>query len=97
MRYLKAAFVIFMLFFVIIFCIHNTDRFSLSFLGYHLMVTLQLWMLLVIFFIAGMVPIFLMEFSRMVMHYRKMRSLRAQLSQMESQLAHPANTDLTSK
>jgi uncharacterized integral membrane protein len=87
MRYLKTAFVILLLFIIIIFCVHNTDSFNLSFLGYHLIMPLQLWMLLLIFFIAGMMPIFLMEFPRMVLHYKKMHSLKTKIAQMEKQLA----------
>ena len=90
MRYLKTAFVIFMLFFVIIFCVHNIDSFSLTFLGYHLVVPMQLWMLMLTFFIAGMVPIFLVEFPRMVTHFKKMHSLKVQIAQMEKQIANPS-------
>jgi len=89
MRYLKTVFVILLLFFVIIFCVHNTDSFNLSFLGYRLIMPLQLWMLLLIFFVFGMVPIFLMEFPRIVLHFKKMHSLKTQISQMEKQLADP--------
>jgi uncharacterized integral membrane protein len=90
MHYLKTAFVIFLLFFVIIFCVHNIDSFNLSFLGYHLVVPMQLWMLMLIFFIAGMIPIFLVEFPRLVAHYKKMHSLKAQIAHMENQLANPS-------
>ncbi len=89
MRYLKTVFVILLLFFIIIFCVHNTGSFDLSFIGYRLIVPLQLWMLLLIFFIFGMVPIFLMEFPRMVLHFKKMRSLKARVARMEKQLAEP--------
>ena len=86
MRYLKITFVIFMLFVVIIFCVNNTQPFHLSFWGYRLMVGFQLWMLLLIFFIGGMVPIFVMELPRSVSRYARVRSLKAQIRQMEGEL-----------
>jgi uncharacterized integral membrane protein len=89
MRYLKTVFVILLLFFIIIFCVHNTDSFNLSFLGYRLIMPLQLWVLLLLFFIFGMVPILLMKFPGMVLHFKKMHSLKTQIARMEKQLAEP--------
>jgi uncharacterized integral membrane protein len=86
MRYLKIAFVILMLFVVMVFCVNNIDEFSLSFLGYPLTDHTQLWMLLAIFFIAGMVPIFIIELPRSIAHFSRMRSLKAQMRQLESRL-----------
>ena len=86
MHYLKTAFIIFILFIVIIFCVNNSESFSLSFAGYHLAVRLQLWMFMVIFFIAGMVPILLSELPRSVSRFKRVRSLKAQIRKMEAQL-----------
>lgn len=92
MRYLKTAFVILLLFVVIIFCVHNKDLFSLSFQGFPPMISLPLWLLMLIFFTAGMVPIFLVEISRLVGHYKKMKSLKTRIAEMENQLARPPSS-----
>ncbi|HPS94331.1 MAG TPA: LapA family protein [Deltaproteobacteria bacterium] len=89
MRYLKIVFVIVMLLVVIIFCVQNTESYVLSFAGYRLAVPLQMWVLLAIFFVAGMVPILVLELPRAVTHYRRMRPLKAQISSMEKQLENP--------
>jgi uncharacterized integral membrane protein len=86
MHYLKTAFIIFILFIVIIFCVNNSESFSLSFVGYHLTFRLQLWMLMVIFFIAGMVPILLSELPSSVSRFKRVRSLKAQIRKMEAEL-----------
>jgi uncharacterized integral membrane protein len=86
MHHVRTAFVIFILFIVIIFCVNNSESYSLSFVGYHLAVRLQLWMLMVAFFIAGMVPILLSELPRTVAHFSRMRSLKAQIRKMEAEL-----------
>jgi uncharacterized integral membrane protein len=86
MRYLKIAFVILMLFVVMVFCVNNIDEFSLSFLGYPLTDHTQLWMLLAISFVAGMVPIFIIELPRSIAHFSRTRSLKAQMRQLKSRL-----------
>ena len=86
MQYIRIVFSILMLFVVITFCVSNTQGFALSFLGYRLMVPLQLWTLMVIFFAAGMVPIIVIELPRQASHYMRMRSLKSQIRQMEESL-----------
>jgi uncharacterized membrane protein YciS (DUF1049 family) len=86
MQYLRIVFTIAMLLVVITFCVNNTQGFALSFLGYRLMVPLQLWTLMIIFFAAGMVPIIVIELPRHASHYMRMRSLKSQIRQMEESL-----------
>lgn len=86
MRYLNIVFTIIMLLVVITFCVHNTQEFTLTFLGYRFMMPLQLWMLMVVFFVAGMIPIMAVELPLQTSHYLKMRSLRAQISRTEDEM-----------
>jgi uncharacterized integral membrane protein len=86
MHNLRIVFSIFLLLVVITFCVNNTQSFTLSFLGYQLLVPLQLWTLMVIFFVAGMVPIMVIEIPRQASHYMQMRFLKAQIKQMEASL-----------
>ena len=86
MQYIRIVFSILMLFVVITFCVNNTQGFALSFLGYRLMVPLQLWTLMVIFFAAGMVPILVIELPKQASHYMRMRSLKSQIRRTEESL-----------
>jgi uncharacterized integral membrane protein len=87
MQYIRIVFSILMLLVVITFCVNNTQSFTLSFVGYKLLVPLQLWTLMVIFFVAGMVPIFTLELPRQAAHYMQMRALKARIREMETSLA----------
>ena len=86
MPYVRIVFSLVMLLVVITFCVNNTQEFSLSFLGYRLMVPLQFWTLMVIFFVAGMAPVIALEIPRQASHFLRMRALRAQIRQMEASL-----------
>jgi uncharacterized integral membrane protein len=86
MQYLRIVFAILMLFVVITFCVNNIQAFTLSFLGYRIMVPLQLWTLMVIFFVAGMVPIIAIELPRHASHCLRMRAIKSQIRQEEEAL-----------
>ena len=86
MQYLRIVFSILMLFVVITFCVNNIQAFTLSFLGYRIMVPLQLWTLMVVFFVAGMVPIIAIELPRHASHYLRMRAIKNQIRQAQDTL-----------
>jgi uncharacterized integral membrane protein len=86
MQYLRIVFSILMLLVVITFCVNNIQGFTLSFLGYRLAFPLQLWTLMLIFFVAGMVPIMAIELPRQASHYLKIRAIKSQISQAQDSL-----------
>jgi hypothetical protein len=88
MQYLKIVFSILMLLVVITFfvCVNNIQGFTLYFLGYRTIVPLQLWTLMLVFFVAGMVPILAIELPRQVSHYLRMRAIKNQTRQVEDTL-----------
>jgi uncharacterized integral membrane protein len=86
MRYVNIVATILFLLFVITFCVNNTQGFSLSFFGYRLMGELQLWMLMVIFFAAGMVPIIVSELPGRAERFMRIRALKARIRDLEEQL-----------
>ena len=86
MQYLRIVFTILMLFVVITFCVNNIQAFTLSFLAYRIKVPVQLWTLMLAFFVAGMVPIIAIELPRQVSHYLRMRSIKNQIQQAQDAL-----------
>jgi uncharacterized integral membrane protein len=86
MQYLRIVFSILMLLVVITFCVNNTQGFTLSFLGYRLMAPLQLWTLMLVFFVAGMVPIMAIEIPRQASQYLRMRAIKNQIKQAQDTL-----------
>jgi uncharacterized integral membrane protein len=86
MQYLRIVFSILMLFVGITFCVNNIQGFTLSFLGYRTMMPLQLWTLMLVFFVAGMVPIIAIELPRQASHYLRMRAIKNQTRQAEDTL-----------
>jgi uncharacterized integral membrane protein len=92
MQYLRIVFSILMLFVVITFCVNNTQAFTLSFLGYRFMAPLQLWTLMLVFFVAGMVPIIALELPRHVSHYLRIRAIKSRIRQEEDTLRQLAGS-----
>lgn len=86
MQYMRIIFALVMLLVVITFCVNNTQAFTLSFLGYRLVVPLQLWTLMLIFFMAGMVPILVLELPKQVSHFLRMRNVKSRIRQTEAAL-----------
>jgi uncharacterized integral membrane protein len=86
MQYLRIVFSIVMLLVVITFCVNNIQGFTLSFLGYRIMAPLQLWTLMLVFFVAGMVPIIAIELPRQASHYLRMHSIKNQIRQAQDTL-----------
>ncbi len=86
MQYMRIVFSLVMLLVVITFCVNNTQGFFLSFLGYRLTVPLQLWTLMLIFFVAGMFPILVLELPRQASHYFRMRTVKTRIRKSEDAL-----------
>jgi len=86
MQYMRIIFALVMLLVVITFCVNNTQAFTISFLGYRLVVPLQLWTLMLIFFMAGMVPILVLELPKQVSHFLRMRNVKSRIRQTEAAL-----------
>ena len=86
MQYMRIIFALVMLLVVITFCVNNTQEFTLSFIGYRLVAPLQLWTLMLIFFVAGMIPILALELPKQVSHFLRMRSVRSRIRQTETAL-----------
>ena len=93
MRYVNIVVTILFLLFVITFCVNNTQEFSLSFFGYRLTIELQLWMLMVIFFVAGMVPVVVSEIPDRTERFMKIRALKTRIRDLEEQLRRPSAGD----
>ncbi|HVN71141.1 MAG TPA: LapA family protein, partial [Desulfomonilia bacterium] len=55
-------------------------------------VPLQLWTLMVIFFVAGVVPIMVIEFPRQITRHLKMRAMKNQIRLMEDSLRRLAES-----
>lgn len=92
MRYTRIIFTLVMLLVVITFCVNNTQAFTLSFLDYRLDVPLQLWMLILIFFVAGMVPILVLELPRQAAHFLRMRTIKSRIRQADADLRQLAGS-----
>ncbi len=86
MQYMRIVFSILMLLVVITFCVNNIQGFTLSFLGYRIMAPLQLWTLMLVFFVAGMVPIMTIELPRQASHYLRVRVIKRQIKQAQDTL-----------
>lgn len=87
MRYLNTVFSIIVLLAIITFCVNNIQEFTLTFLGYRLVVPLQLWVLMVAFFVAGTVPILVVEIPARAGRYLRRRALRAKVRGLEDALS----------
>lgn len=87
MRYLNMVLSILILLAIITFCVNNIQEFTLTFLGYHLVVPLQLWVLMVAFFVAGTVPIIVVEIPVRASRFLKRRALKAQVKGLEESLS----------
>jgi uncharacterized membrane protein YciS (DUF1049 family) len=86
MQYMRIVFSLVMLLVVITFCVNNTQAFTLSFMGFRLAVPLQLWTLMLIFFVAGMVPILVLELPKQASHYLRMRTIKGRIKQAQRTL-----------
>ena len=87
MRYLNTVFSMLFLLANIVFCVNNIQEFTLTFLGYRLVVPLQLWVLMVAFFMAGMVPILMVEIPVQAARFLKRRTIKAQIRELEESLS----------
>jgi len=90
MRYLSIVLSLLFLLAIITFCVNNTQEFTLSFLGYRLVVPLQLWVLMVTFFVAGMVPIVMVEIPVQIARFFRRRAVKARIRELEGSLARLA-------
>ena len=72
-----------MIFFIVIFGISNTQPFVLYFLDYRLVFAVNLWILLMIFFFTGMIPIAITNLSERLTFRRRMRVLNKKIKQVE--------------
>lgn len=86
MPYIKTMLVIVVLLALVVFGVHNTHPFVLSFLQWQLIWPLPLWMLLLIAFFAGMVPIFIVSLPDKTAYFTRMRSLRIRQRHLEKEL-----------
>jgi uncharacterized membrane protein YciS (DUF1049 family) len=87
MQYIKTLIIIIVLFLLIIFGINNTQGFVLSFLDYKLIIPVEMWLLLMIFFFAGMIPIFIIGLPEKSAAYKQLRALNKKIKQIEKGLA----------
>ncbi|MBN1635330.1 MAG: LapA family protein [Deltaproteobacteria bacterium] len=86
MQYIKMLIIIVIMIVLIIFGISNTQEYVLSFLNYQLMTPLQMWILLIVFFVAGMIPIFFIGLPEKAAFFRTTRSLRGRIRTIEKEL-----------
>jgi len=87
MHYIKTLIIIIVLFLLIIFGVNNTQGFVLSFLDYKLIIPVEMWLLLMIFFFAGMIPIFIIGLPEKSATYKQLRALNKKIKQIEKDLA----------
>ncbi|HPI91628.1 MAG TPA: LapA family protein [Deltaproteobacteria bacterium] len=87
MRYLNTVLSILVLLAIITFCVHNTQEFTLNFLGYQLLIPLQLWVLMVVFFIAGMVPILVVEIPVQAARFMRIRALKVRIRDLDAEIS----------
>lgn len=92
MRYLNIVLMIVFLAALITFCVNNTQEFTLTILGYRLMMPLQLWILMAAFFVAGMAPIIVLEIPSQATRFLRMRAMRTQIRELEKALARTSGS-----
>lgn len=86
MPYIKTMLVIVVLLALVVFGVHNTHPFVLSFLQWQLIWPMPLWVLLLIAFFAGMVPIFIVSLPDKTAYFTRMRSLKIRQRHLEKEL-----------
>ncbi len=79
---MKSLSIILLTFLLIIFGINNTQHYVLSFLDYQLMFSFPLWALIMVFFFAGMVPLFLTGISERVAYNKRMREMNRRIEEL---------------
>ncbi|MDT8272265.1 MAG: LapA family protein [Desulfomonilia bacterium] len=89
MHAFKTAVFLGLLFALITLCIHNTDVYLVSFMTYRFPFPVQLWVLLLVFFFAGMLPVVFYRIPGNAAHRKRMRFLRNKIAQMENDLRSP--------
>ena len=94
MQYIKMLAILVIMIVLIIFGISNTQEYVLSFLNFQLITPLQMWILLIVFFVAGMIPIFFIGLPEKTAFLSTMRSLRGRIRTIEKELE---SLDLTIK
>ncbi|MCD6569898.1 MAG: LapA family protein [Deltaproteobacteria bacterium] len=87
MQYIKTLMIIIVLFSLIIFGVSNTQSFVLSFLDYELIIPVEMWLLLMMFFFAGMIPIFIIGLPEKSATYKQLKALNKKIKQIENDLA----------
>lgn len=87
MRYLNTVLAVLFLLAIITFCVNNTQEFTLAFLGYRLTASLQLWALMVAFFVMGMVPVVAVEIPVRSARYLRRRAVKDEIRNMEQAIA----------
>lgn len=86
---LKTLISIGILFVLITFCVNNTEAHLLEFMGYRLHYPIQLWVLMLVFFFAGMIPVIFYGMPRKAAHRKRMRSFKNKIRKMEDDLSSP--------
>jgi uncharacterized integral membrane protein len=87
MRYLGMAVSTALLIAFIVFFVNNSQEFRIGFLGYELARPLQLWVLMLVFFAAGTLPVGLLEIPRWTRAFLGRRRLKAEIRSIQAELA----------
>jgi len=82
MQYVKTLSIIILAFFLIVFGVNNTQPYVLSFLDYHLVFAPPLWVLIMTFFFAGMIPLFLASLTERYAHSRRMKEMHQKIDEL---------------
>jgi len=87
MRYAGLALSMGVLLAFIVFLVNNSQEFRLGFMGYELEAPLALWILMLVFFAAGTLPVLATEVFRSVRTRVRRRVLEAEIRSLEEELS----------
>jgi uncharacterized integral membrane protein len=86
MPYIKTLLIIVVMAFLVVGGVANTQVYTLTFLDWVLNRALPLWLLILVAFLAGMVPIFIVGLPEKLAAFNRLRAVRARQRELEKQL-----------
>ena len=83
MPYIKTLIIILIVSAFVLFGVYNTQNFVLSFLSYRLIWPLPLWLIIMLCFFVGIIPIFIIGMPEKLNHFITIRKIKSRQSKIE--------------
>ncbi len=87
MRYLSVVLWVLAIIVIVVFFVNNTQEFTLEFAGYRMARPFQLWVLMLCFFLAGTLPVALVQLPAYARRLRRVHALRRRMRSLQHELS----------